>query len=344
MTESERIRRVSSLGYTEREAEFLCRAALHAGYFVRRQFLMFAERERGRADTALTDKAIAARHVKKLVFRHKRTVYSFCSKPFFAALGHPENRNRRTHEIPTIKSRLIGFDYVLSNPALDYLPTEAEKVEFFQERCRIGVEHLPSKRYQAKESNGWTERYFVDKFPVGTERGIDGEQHVVFTYVDDGDHSTSGFENYLEQYRGLFMRLSRFRLVYVSVTREHFHAAERLFQAHVSTSDTRQAFDPAGSRLLQHFRDRDAYERKDLTRFDQRKLIQFREDRRAFAGPENDRLFDCWRERGEPAVVRQIAPDYSAGSRSRGSFSTWLSSFRYELFGTITSGYWRGES
>jgi len=68
--------------------------------FVRRQYLTFADCERGRTDTALTDKALSARHVKELVFRYKRTVYSFCSKPFFEALGNPDSRNRRTHEIP----------------------------------------------------------------------------------------------------------------------------------------------------------------------------------------------------------------------------------------------------
>jgi hypothetical protein len=156
MTEAERITNLTVFGYTEREARFMCRAALHSGYFVRRQFLTFSQCERGRADYALTAKATAARHVKELVFRQKRRVYSFCSKPFFEAIGDVDNRNRRTHEIPTIKSRLIGFDFVLSNPAIDYLSTEAEKVRFFGDRLGIGFEHFPTKRYHSHTTEQFT--------------------------------------------------------------------------------------------------------------------------------------------------------------------------------------------
>jgi len=78
------------------------------------------------------------------------------------------------------------------------LATEAEKVGFFGERFGVDVEHLPSKRYRARDSNGSTERYFVDKFPIGVEQGSDNESRVVFTYVDDGDHGTSGFATYLD--------------------------------------------------------------------------------------------------------------------------------------------------
>jgi len=66
------------------------------------------------------------------------------------------------------------------------------EVGFFGERFGVDVEHLPSKRYRARDSNGSTERYFVDKFPIGVEQGSDNESRVVFTYVDDGDHGTSG--------------------------------------------------------------------------------------------------------------------------------------------------------
>src|SRR4051794_6269137 len=240
MTEVERIRNVAALGYTEREAQFLCRAALNGGYFVRRQFLTFTDCERGKIDTVLTEKALNARHVKELVFRYKRTVYSFCSKPFFKALGNTDNRNRRTHEIPTIKSRLIGFDFVLANRQIRFLATEAEKVAFFNGEMAIGMEQLPAKRYRASKSEAAaTERCFVDKFPVGIEANSDRGERVVFTYIDEGDHSTSGFELYLEQYGPLLARVPSFHLVYVSVIREHLDAARRLFEGRILGHDGR---------------------------------------------------------------------------------------------------------
>ena len=40
-TGDERIARLEELGYTEREAAFLVLAALHSGYFLRRQYQEF---------------------------------------------------------------------------------------------------------------------------------------------------------------------------------------------------------------------------------------------------------------------------------------------------------------
>jgi hypothetical protein len=57
MTNQERICNLKMLGYTDREAEFLCLAALHSGYFVRRQFLGFAGRERGKLDGRVGERA-----------------------------------------------------------------------------------------------------------------------------------------------------------------------------------------------------------------------------------------------------------------------------------------------
>jgi hypothetical protein len=42
MTASERMAAVETLGYTPREDRFLTIAALHSGYFLRRQFTAFA--------------------------------------------------------------------------------------------------------------------------------------------------------------------------------------------------------------------------------------------------------------------------------------------------------------
>jgi hypothetical protein len=42
MTDAERINALQALGYNEREAAFLCLAALHSGYFLRRQYHSFA--------------------------------------------------------------------------------------------------------------------------------------------------------------------------------------------------------------------------------------------------------------------------------------------------------------
>jgi hypothetical protein len=63
MTNEERIGAVQDLGYNEREASFLILAALHGGYFLRRQYAAFCGHEpRGSAE-CLIEKALLKGHV-----------------------------------------------------------------------------------------------------------------------------------------------------------------------------------------------------------------------------------------------------------------------------------------
>ena len=324
MTNQERITNVRALGYTEREAEFLCLAALHSGYFVRRQYLAFAGQTWGKTDATLAEKLLGNGHAKALEFRHKRTVFSFCSKPFYAALGDADNRNRRSHEVQTVKCRLIALDFVLAHQHLAYLATEYEKVACFRDQFKVEAAALPAKIYRSARDGGTTARHFVDKFPVAIEAGP-----VVFTYIDDGAHSTSGFENHLRHYQPLLVRLPSFRLLYIAPFPTHFEPARRLFGRLMAGSGV-----PADlARMLEHFADRDAYERKDLARFDQRKLIQFREDRQRFSGAEAEELFRRWQHGGASSVTHSVA----STTKRTCEFGTWLSPFRYELFGTLGS-------
>ncbi|MCU1262131.1 MAG: hypothetical protein JWO80_5016 [Bryobacterales bacterium] len=345
MTKEQRISNLKSLGYTDREADFLCFAALHSGYFVRRQFLGFTERERGKLDAKLAEKTVKAGHAKALVFRHNRTVYNLCSKPFYEAIGEIDNRNRRTHEIFTIKNRLIGLDFVLKYRDHQFFATESEKIAFFRDALEIGTDHFPTKRYRAKKSPAMTDRYFVDKFPIGlaSQPAPNGSGPVVqFCYIDDGLHSTSGFEMYLDQYRRLFARVPVFHLIYIGTFSDHFEGARRMFERIVVNGSKRTPVDPMVNRMLGYFRDRESYERRELATFDQPKLIQFREDRRAFSNTKCESLFQQWKEGGDAAVMRVLCPESLTDSSPKCEFRTLLSAFRYELFGTLTNGNWRG--
>jgi hypothetical protein len=337
MTDDERISNLKSLGYSEREAEFLCLAALHSGYFVRRQFLCFVERTRGKLDERLTDKALKAGHAKALTFRYKRIVYSFCSKPFYDALGETDNRNRRMHEIFTIKNRLISLDFVLKHRSCRFLETEAEKVAFFRDELKIGVEYLPTKRYRSQESSSTTDRYFIDKFPIRISTHVEGQFTVDFCYVDGGAHSTAGFETFIGQYRSLWARVPAFRLVYIATSSGQFPRALRAFERLVGRgSDI--PLDPEIERLLNYFRNRELYERRELQTFDQPKLIQFREDRRAFSEAKHEALYEAWKRGGDDAVMNDLCPESRPNSAMKCEFLPYFSPFRYELFGTLTSG------
>jgi hypothetical protein len=115
-----------------------------------------------------------------------------------------------------------------------------------------------------------------------------------------------------------------------------------LFASRVQGRTGRPPIDPNVSRLLRYFADRDAYERKELARFDQRRLIQFREDRSQFVAGDYEALFESWKESGDAGVLRCLCPECIENGDGDSDFSSWISAFRYELFGTLSNGNWRG--
>ena len=74
--------------------------------------------------------------------------------------------------------RLLSLDFVLEHPGLNWLPTEGEKVEFFE---GLGVHSnlIPRRIYYG--AVGAQKRYFALKLPVAG-----GDKTVTFAYVDPG--------------------------------------------------------------------------------------------------------------------------------------------------------------
>ncbi len=338
MTNEERISNLKKLGYTDREAEFLCLAALHSGYFLRRQFLFFIGKGRGQMDANFIDKTTTNKHAKPSAFRGDRVLHHIASKLVYEALGEADNRNRRQHEVFTIKNRLMSLDFVLQNRSHRFLATEREKTSFFCHELKLTEKHLPVKRYRSPENGTTTDRHFVDKLPIFTETGASSSTVLPhFCYIDEGQHSTSRFEQHLQEYRGLFAQLNRFRLLYVSCFPDQFEPSRRLFERMI-LNRTNIPVDPLATRLIAYFQDRNAYETKDLKRFNQQKLIQFREDRYAFSGRDHEVLFEQWKRTGDSAVITHVCPDTMPKCASAGEFGTYLLKFNYELFGTLLNG------
>lgn len=339
MTHQERLGNLKMLGYTEREAEFLCLAALHSGYFLRRQFLYFIEKVRGQIAASFVEKTVKKGHAKTHSFRGDRIVYHIASKLIYDALGEPDNRNRRQHEIYTIKNRLMALDFVLQNRSHRFLPTEREKTSYFCQELNLTETHLPVKRYRSQEHGTTTDRYFVDKFPIFTAAIEHGKASVPhFCYIDEGQHSTSRFEQHLQEYRRLLAQLPQFRIVYVACFADQFAASRRVFERLI-LNRSQAPVDPLAKQMMGYFEDRAAYEKKDFKRFNQQKLIQFREDRSAFSGSDHERLFDLWKSSGDEAVLAHLSPaSISKPNSNVGEFGTYLLKFNYELFGTLLNG------
>jgi len=340
LTNTERQNALSRAGYGEREAQFLCLAALQGGYFLRRQYAEFLGTQDGGTITQLIEKILDKNHAEVATYRANMHMYHLSARPFYAALGQENNRNRRRKEPLTIKAKLMGLDFVLANQQHEYLATEHEKLDFFETTLNINRRDLPAKRYA---SNGQvTERYFVEKFPLFLAHNFQelraASPH--FAFVDPGQSSVLAFETFLNRYRRLFTRLREFTVVYVAGTDRLFEKAGLLFER---VSRGLGVGTPAinlvqnSTKILEYFEARHLFDTKQFASLDRQKLSRLRAGREAFSGPEMEALYGRWKQ-GSPAI---FTDDSNVNNDHLheicGRFSTYLLKHSYDLFGSVTA-------
>jgi hypothetical protein len=342
MTVFDRVRALERFGYTEPEASFLCLAALHGGYFVRRQYAEFLRRQDGGTVTQLIEKTLDREHAYASTYTHKMQVYHLSARPLYAALGQVDNRNRRRRQLATIKNKIMGLDFVVAHRDYSYLATEQEKLAYFVGTLQIPVSNLPAKLYLGAKGAATTARYFVDKYPMFlSEVSAAGSPPVVtFCFVDEGQTTLSHFETFLAHYRPLFASLPEFGLTYVAATDTLFMAAQRTFERFAGSRQTGKngaVSDPDVRRLQEHFEARRLYEAKRFAEFDREKLIRLRNELAEFSGKENDALYDLWKTARDGVFLQKASPKSPTHTRLCGTFSTYLLEHRYDFLGTLTA-------
>jgi hypothetical protein len=335
---NERIKALVRLGYTEREAAFLYLVARHSGFFVRRQYCQFIEREAGGTAAALIEKLTSKGHGTVVVGCGNSNIYHLCSRTFYGALGEEDNRNRRARPPIAIKNKLMGLDFVLNHLQCHFLATEKEKVSYFE---GLGIERcdLPAKLFRSPNGRDETLRYFVDKYPIFLPTESPPAAPVVsFCFIDEGVITTGRFETYLKQYGRLFARLPRFNLIYVATWETEFAMAEKSFRNLVTSDAQRRAGrlnDTDRERLLCHFQDRQLYESGQISSLDRTRLIRLRDEREVFSGRRFHELYGCWKTTGEAGVRAALAKQAPVVDASRANFSTYLLRHNYEIFGSF---------
>jgi len=110
---SDAIAALRSLNYTEREAAFLSLVAAHSGYFLRRQYTHFIQRERGALAQNFLQKAKRQGHIRELPCGSRRTVFHLFARRVYAACGDVESSSRHEKSSREIFRRLLVLDYVL---------------------------------------------------------------------------------------------------------------------------------------------------------------------------------------------------------------------------------------
>ena len=179
-----RERALAALGWTGREAEWIALVCLHSGVFTRAQFCHYFEAHRSAARRivrTLLERREAVEGEWPLVNGGGKTC-RISSKGIYRALGVENIRHRRKANRSVVMRRLLSLDFVLEHPGMNWLPTEAEKVEFLE---GLGVHSnlIPRRIYYGAVRA--QKRYFALKLPVAG-----GADTVTFAYVDPGRDTT----------------------------------------------------------------------------------------------------------------------------------------------------------
>jgi hypothetical protein len=336
LTPVERIQALQRFGYTEREAQFLGLAALQGGHFLRRQYSDFLQKGVGGSAALLIEKLVARRHARAVTFVNHTHAYHLSARPFYAALGQEDNRNRRMRQPLTVKAKVMGLDFVLAHRQQEYLTTEQEKLDYFLGTLQLDRSTLPVKRYASR--GRVTDRYFIEKYPVflSPSSEVASPPVVSFCFVDAAAGTVAAFRTFLEQYQHLFRALRQFQVIYVADTESLFSAAQAAFHRFSKAAAAAPA-DPQAARMAAHFEARDHYETQQWDFFDRAKLIRLREERREFSGEEYEALYEQWKATTKQAAAADSTARPTNPRLGRGSFSTYWVRQNYDLFGTLVA-------
>jgi hypothetical protein len=237
---AESIAALKTLGYTQREAEFLCIVAAHSGFFLQRHFTQFVNVAGRGPATYFIKKAIEKQHVREhLPERGTQKIYHLFSRTVYKAIGKENSRHRRPGRYGMLEKagvRLLTLDFVLTNPDRQYFEEESDKADYFIRQRLISAEILPVKVFPGAQGKQ-TRRYFFENFPMFLSE-TDGLPVVNFTYIEDDIRSIQTFASFVERYRPLFEVLAnRFKLILVSNSAQSFQLARNMFVRSLSPAE-----------------------------------------------------------------------------------------------------------
>ena len=286
----DQIEQIAALGYTEAEARFLYVVAAHSGYFTMRQFNAFAGVGWGQRSTTFAQKLLKHGHATVRDYMGAGSVFHLFSRLIYGPIDKDNVRNRR-HSFEYIRMRLVQIDFLLENPAHDFLETENEKIDLFCKSLAVPKDVLPAKVYEGRPGSDPTVRYFADKFPLFLAPPISSASPVVtFGYVDSGTGSPWGFVAYLAAYQGLFRHLKSFRLLYIASRTTKFRRAEERFRLSVK----QPLESDVSSEILRYFHVRRKWENHEYVVPVAADFEFLNEARRRFHGERFDSLYRAW--------------------------------------------------
>jgi hypothetical protein len=154
----------------------------HAGVFVGRQYAAFAGIRHGQKIHDFVETLLVRRFARpiELGTTGRTRIFHVHYKPLYAAIGEPDNRNRRPVEIHRTIRRLMLLDAVLADRSVGWLASEHEKRRYFMKWLGDSLRDNEYPRLVFGELPNVTVRYFADKLPIGYDS--DRYRHV-FIYL-----------------------------------------------------------------------------------------------------------------------------------------------------------------
>jgi hypothetical protein len=279
------------LGYTEREAAFLYLVGIHSGYFLRRQYLTFIEREDGAMVQRFLQKVVELQHVHPVEYAAGRHIYHLKSKLIYRILAQEDSQNRRVKGDRQIQARLMLIDYLLDHFGEQFLETSKQKVAFFQEKLKVPLESLPQTRY----GNNGTVGYFPDRFPIAVkQKPGQSTPLITLVFIDDGLRSISAFVRWLEQHTQLLKTLHRANVIYAAGNSRNFDDAEREFLRRFPPSSATSEMPRGLEHFLNYLELRTRYDR-NVGGFSLTDLAIVREGMELYTSLEHQALLSVWK-------------------------------------------------
>lgn len=278
-------------GYTEKEAQFLDLVATHSGYFTCQQFLQFIETKPGKRSVAFARKVVEKKHASAKEYLRNGRVFHLFSRNVYEALGRENVRFRRAHSNEYVRTRLIALDFILRNQRFTYLESEEQKVAFFCAQMGLDKKILPHKRYSGAIKDNYTDRYFVDKFPMFYNPAATLPHVPTFSFIDPGFESMDSFKTHLDAYLTLFTKLPELRLHYVGTRDTNFERAKKLFMRTFERLWNPEA--PSG--LFQYFRPRRTWDEKNYGKLGPNDMLFLNQAQVRFGHAGIEDLYQKWR-------------------------------------------------
>src|SRR6266436_35416 len=295
----DKLTKLRAFGYTEVEARFLYLVATHSGYFTLRQFLDFAHAKSGKRNARLVEKLFCLGHASARRYTRRSLVFQLRSRQIYAAIGKDHLRNRREHELPHIKTRLLALDFILANPQECYFETAEEKRRCFIERFKV-EESLFSRTGAKRDGIS-----FSDRFPLCVAYPPPEYMPVVtFTYIDTQHRKLDAYLAHLRTYRPLFRRLPSFQFLYVSTAAGLQNEAEELFSFLVEGQGLAD--------LTRYFDFQTKWDRKQYKLLPESDVLFLSQARKRFTGSSIASLYYLWKRNWLP---QDFQPQSTPASR-----------------------------